>query len=358
MRRIDISTLVRPNIEKLVAYSSARSEFTGQANIFLDANENPYDDILNYNRYPDTYYVELRSAIASDLNIEVNQLMVTNGSDEGIDIIVRAFCEPGMDHLLTVEPGFGMFKVVADINDVGYRTFALNKDYSLDEEGLINSIGPQTKLVFLCSPNNPTGSSISHQFIERLCSEFNGIIIIDEAYIEFSDKGSVVPLINKYNNLIITQTFSKALGAAGIRLGKIIADPELLTYLNKIRMPYNISTNTSEEALRLLKDEDLRKKMIEEINAEKELMYQRLNDYDQVVKVFPSDANFYLVKFKEASDIYKKLLEAGVVVRSFSRKKGCEDCLRITVGTKMQNSKFYQAMEVIHSNIENNEKSQ
>lgn len=358
MRRIDISALVRPNIEKLVAYSSARSEFTGQANIFLDANENPFDDLLSYNRYPDTYYTALRSAITRDLNIDIKQLMLTNGSDEGIDIIVRAFCEPGNDELLTVEPGFGMFKVVADINNVGYRTFALKKDYSLDEEGLLNSIRPQTKLFFLCNPNNPTGASISHQFIERMCTEFNGIVIIDEAYIEFSDKGSVVPLINEYNNLIITQTFSKALGAAGIRLGKVIADAELLAYLNKIRMPYNISTNTSEEALRLLKDEDLRNTMIEEINSEKEAMYQRLNDYNQVIEVYPSDANFYLVKFNGASIIYKSLLQAGVVVRSFSRKKGCEDCLRITVGTKEQNNKFYKAMEQIHSNIEFKEKSQ
>ncbi|NNF33437.1 MAG: histidinol-phosphate transaminase [Saprospiraceae bacterium] len=358
MRRIDISALVRPNIEKLVAYSSARSEFTGQANIFLDANENPYDEILSYNRYPDTYYSELRSIIAKDLSIDIDQIMLTNGSDEGIDIIVRAFCEPSRDHLMTVEPGFGMFKVVADINDIGYRTYRLNDDYSLDEQGLIDSIAPETKLIFLCSPNNPTGSSISHQFIERLCTEFNGIVIIDEAYIEFSDKGSVVSLINEYNNLIITQTFSKALGAAGIRLGKVIADTEVLVYLNKIRMPYNISTNTSEEALRLLKNEDLKKKMIKEINSEKEDMYQRLDDYDQVIEVYPSDANFYLVKFNGASKIYESLLQAGVVVRSFSRKKGCEDCLRITIGTQEQNNKFYKAMEQIHSNIEINEKSQ
>jgi histidinol-phosphate aminotransferase len=284
--------------------------------------------------------------------------MLTNGSDEGIDIIVRAFCQPGRDYLLTVEPGFGMFKVVADINDVGYWTFELNEDYSLDEKGLMNLIEPQTKLIFLCSPNNPTGSSISHQFIERLCTEFNGIVIIDEAYIEFSNNRSVIPLINNYNNLIITQTFSKALGAAGIRLGKVIADPELLTYLNKIRMPYNISTNSSEEAVKLLKDEGLRRRMIDEISIEKKLMHQRLHGYDQVIKVYPSDANFYLVKFKEASNTYKKLLEAGVVVRSVTSKKGCENCLRITVGTKGQNSKFYQAMDLIQSNIENNEKSQ
>ncbi len=352
MNRKDIISLLRPNIKQLIAYSSARSEFSGEARIYLDANENPFDSVLNYNRYPDTHYSELRGVIAEDLDINIDQLLLTNGSDEGIDVIVRAFCNPGKDHLLTVHPGFGMFKVVADINDVGYRSFPLNADFSLDEEGFLDQIGENTKLIFLCSPNNPTGYSLSTNFIHHLCESFKGIVIIDEAYIEFSSQASFVPLINHYNNLIVTQTFSKAIGAAGIRLGKIIGDPETLEYLNRIRMPYNISTNTVEEAVNLIHNKDERENMIFEIKQQKDKLYKNLLAMNEVVEVFPSDANFFLVHFKNADKLYHYLLGKGVVVRSFGNKKGSEGCLRITVGTKDQNNEFYKAMDELHSKVQ------
>ena len=342
-----VTDLIRTNILGLIPYSSARAEFKGKAEVFLDANENPFDEFLKYNRYPDPLQRELKEKICELKKVAIDNVFLSNGSDEAIDILIRIFCEPGNDSILTFTPGFGMYKVAASINNVKVKSFPLDRNYSLDFQAFQQEIDSGVKLVFLCSPNNPTGNSLPEDEVVKLCKLSNSIIVVDEAYIDFSPRNSMIRLINDHKNLVILQTLSKAHGGAGIRVGMAFADSEIIHYMNNVKMPYNMSQANQVLAMALLSTPEQYQKMLRQVLMEKKEMFKRLQQYRGIRKIFPSDANFYLIQVEEADFLYGKLIEKGIVVRNLSRKKGCEGCLRITVGTNSQNAELYKALDSI-----------
>jgi histidinol-phosphate aminotransferase len=329
-----IEELIRPDLLELKAYSSARDEFEGEATIFLDANENPYENGVN--RYPDPLQTALKSRISLLKNINQNAIFLGNGSDECIDLLIRLFCTPFKDKITTIAPSYGMYSVSAKINGVKLNQVLLNDDFSLNIEEILKQ-SKESKLLFICSPNNPTGNSFPCEQLIILIENFNGIVVIDEAYIDFSSKTSFVSLISKYKNLIITQTFSKSYGMAGIRLGMLFGNPQIINYLNKIKPPYNINVLTQKFALQQLsKYEDIQKN-IKKIIIERQKLIDSFAQIEKIEKVFPSDANFILIKIKNANEEYKRLISKGIVVRNRSKEQLCESCLRITVGTEQEN---------------------
>jgi len=328
---MDINKLIRTNIKNLKPYSSARDEYTGEAMVFLDANENPFNK--PYNRYPDP----LQRKIAAIKGCEPSQIFLGNGSDEPIDLLFRAFCEPGQDNMVTIDPTYGMYQVSADINKVEVRKVKLNPDYSFSADALLKKTDDQTKLIFICSPNNPTGNLLDKGEMIKLIQSFSGLVIVDEAYIDFAPGASLLTELNQYKNLVILQTFSKAWGMAGIRLGMAFASPEIIQIFNKIKYPYNINMLTQQKALELIEMETDKNQWVEALIDERKRLEEQLNSFPFVVKVFPSDANFVLVKMHDARGIYDFLVENGIIVRDRSKVVLCDDSLRITVGSKEEN---------------------
>jgi histidinol-phosphate aminotransferase len=338
-----LDKILRENIKNLKPYSSARDEYTGKQAVFLDANENPYDN--SYNRYPDPLQIEVKETISNIKGISSGSIFLGNGSDESIDLLIRAFCEPRIDNIVSVEPSYGMYKVLADINDVKFNTVLLAGDFQLDTKGILKAADNNTKLIFLCSPNNPTSNSFNKQDIEAILNSFKGIVIVDEAYIDFSTKGSLLSILDEYKNLVVLQTFSKAWGLAGIRLGMAFGSAEIISVLNKVKYPYNISSLTLETAKKELADNKSKDKWIERILNSRENLTKELNSLPYVIKVYPSDANFLLVKLNSPKEIYDYLVERKIIVRDRSNVILCEGCLRITVGTEDENAMLMNALK-------------
>lgn len=332
---MNLDKLIRTNIKNLKPYSSARDEYTGEAMVFLDANENPFNQ--PYNRYPDPLQRKLKEKIAKIKNCQPEQLFLGNGSDEPIDLLFRAFCEPGQDNIVSIDPTYGMYQVAADINNIEVRTIKLKDDYDFVANELLNTADANTKLIFLCSPNNPTANLLDKDEMIKLITSFDGLVIVDEAYIDFAPGSSLLPELNKFENLVILQTFSKAWGMAGIRLGMAFASAEIISIFNKIKYPYNINILTQQKAMELLELETDKQQWVDLLIAEREKLAEQLKGFPFVVKVFPSAANFLLVKMYDARGIYDFLVENGIIVRDRSKVVLCEDSLRITVGKPEEN---------------------
>ncbi len=339
---MDLDKLLRNNIKALKPYSSARDEFSGEAEVYLDANENPYN--APYNRYPDPLQWKLKEKIARIKSVTPEQIFLGNGSDEPIDIVFRAFCEPGVDNMVSIDPTYGMYQVAADINNVEVRKVKLDENYDFKAQDLLNAANSNTKAIFICSPNNPTGNLQNRDEMKKLIAGFEGIVVVDEAYIDFAPESSFVSELNKYPNLIILQTFSKAWGMAGIRLGMAFAQPEIIKVFNKVKYPYNINILTQQKALELLENIDDKQKWVNEILAERDKMMRKLFKFPFVQVVYPSDANFILVKMDDARGIYEYLTEQKIIVRDRSKVTLCEDCLRITIGSPEENKKLIEAL--------------
>ncbi|MFD2516064.1 histidinol-phosphate transaminase [Pontibacter locisalis] len=342
----NLESIVRPNVLKMKPYSSARDEFKGEASIFLDANENNLGSLAgeNYNRYPDPHQKKLKTLIAEIKDVRSEQVFLGNGSDEAIDLLLRAFCRPGKDALLCLPPTYGMYEVSANLNEVRIDTVQLTADFQIPVQEVLQTLKPETKLLFICSPNNPTGNSIRTEDIETLLNKFSGLVVIDEAYIDFADTPSWTTRLNDFPNLVILQTFSKAWGMAGLRLGMAFASAEIIALLDKIKPPYNINEATQELVLQAIDKTEVLKDMVEEIVQERELLMQALPSIQAVETVYPSDANFLLVKVTDAGAMYKFLLSKGIVVRNRSGLPGCEGCIRISVGTLEENQTLLKAM--------------
>lgn len=339
----EIDSLVRENVRSLVPYSCARDEFQGKEGIFLDANENPFG---NLNRYPDPYQRELKSAISRLKGIAAENIFLGNGSDEIIDLCFRVFCNPGRDKALTFFPSYGMYEVSASINDIGLIKIPLNKEFQINTGDLTPWLTkPELKLIFICSPNNPTGNSMNETDIEYIISSFKGIVVIDEAYIDFSEKPSFRKLIDIYPNLIVMQTFSKAFGLAAARVGMAFTNAVIVSYFNKMKPPYNISTLNQKAALTRIRNMDLFKNQVKRIISERERLVKNLKKLSIIEEVFPSDSNFLLVKTKNAELIYTMLVEKKIIVRN--RSKLVPGCIRITVGTRSENNKLMRALRTI-----------
>ena len=338
----NLDTLVRTNIRTLKPYSSARDEFKGEASIFLDANENSLGSpmVKWYNRYPDPLQLKVKEKIAFIKKIPIDQIFLGNGSDEAIDLLFRCFCEPGIDEVVIFPPTYGMYEVSANINNIKLNRVPLTEQFQLDLEALEQTIKPSTKIIWICSPNNPTGNSIDREAIEMILNNFDGLVVIDEAYINFSRQKSWLSDLQDYPNLVVLQTLSKAWGLAGIRLGMAFASPEIIGYLNKVKPPYNISEPVQELAVKALEEIGQVNDMIVTLVNERQNMVSSLLQNEEVVKIYPSDANFLLVKFKDAAGLYKYFVQQGIVVRDRSNVVLCEGCLRITVGTPQENQKL------------------
>ena len=344
----DLETLVRPNIKDLVPYSSARKEFAGGAtNIFLDANENSFGSPLetSFNRYPDPLQTEIKRIIAEWINLSANQIFVGNGSDEAIDLLLRVFCRPALDEILITPPTYGMYEVSANINDVLIKRVLLDSDFGLSSERILENSGERTKLIFFCSPNNPTGNSLEHETVLEIARNFKGIVVVDEAYIHFSREKSFVRDLKKHPNLVVLQTFSKAWGLAGLRVGMAFASEEIITLLNRVKPPYNVSQIAQEALLAALENKEQVETVIAEIIREREALGEKLEKLAIVERVFPSDANFLLVKTSDANRIYHYLIEQQIVVRNRSNVELCAGCLRITIGTPEENQTLLKALE-------------
>jgi histidinol-phosphate aminotransferase len=342
----DLNKLVRPNIRALKPYSSARSEFSGVASVFLDANENSFGSPLTkwYNRYPDPLQWDLKKKIAGIKHVPAEQMLLGNGSDECIDLLIRAFCEPALDAVLICPPTYGMYEVYAHVNNVAVQEVPLLPDFQLNLEGIEAAITAQTKIIFICSPNNPTGNSIDREDIEIILNNFDGLVVVDEAYINYSRSRSFLPALKDYPNLVVLQTFSKAWGLAALRLGVTYAAPEIIDVLNKIKPPYNINAATQEIALKALDKLGEVNAMIQETVEERSTLISQLADVPGVQKIFPTDANFVLVRFSEATKVYEYLRDQGIIVRNRSNVLLCDDCLRITVGTPEQNQQLIKTL--------------
>lgn len=339
---IDLQKLVRPNVWEMKPYSSARNEFHGEASVFLDANENPYN--YPYNRYPDPLQGKLKQRISELKGIEPEYIFTGNGSDEAIDLVIRAFCEPGKDNILSIDPSYGMYKVAADVNNVEFRKVHLNQNYDLDAGALLSEVNPDTKVIFLCSPNNPTGNNLKRDAIYKVLDNFEGIVVLDEAYIDFSSSPSFIGDLKKYPNLVILQTLSKAWGAAGLRLGMAFASAEIIGILNKVKYPYNVNQLTQEKALEILDNVEEMKRQLRCILVERELIESTLHKIPCVKEIYPTDANFILVKVQDANATYNYLVEKGVIVRNRTNISLCEGCIRITIGTPDENTLLLKAL--------------
>ena len=347
MSKIDITQLIRPMVREIAPYRSARDDFEDfeAQKIFLDANENPYKSIAN--RYPDPLQRQLKRTLAKIKGVEANQILLGNGSDEVLDLVFRAFCEPGQDEIILLPPTYGMYAVLAQLNNVKVNTVPLNESFQLDLERIMKQVNGNTKVIFVCSPNNPTGNSIPLEQIQNLLNQFSGLVVVDEAYVDFSTKGSAVRLLDDYPHLMICQTFSKAYGLAGIRLGMGIADSKIIDYFNKIKPPYNVNVLTQKTAYNSLNDQNTTKEHVKELLAERQKLEKELLNIDFVNKIYPSDANFLLIQVDNASKRYDQLLSLDIVVRNRSSLLGCENTLRITVGTPQENIRLINACKTI-----------
>jgi histidinol-phosphate aminotransferase len=343
----DLNKLLRENIKCLTPYSSARDDFKGEAKVFLDANENSFGSPLTrwYNRYPDPLQVKVKEKISGIKNVPVQNIFLGNGSDECIDILIRAVCEPGEDNLLICPPTYGMYEVSANINDAGVKKVSLTESFQLNLPAIENAIDDHTKMIFLCSPNNPTGNSLIREDIEIILNNFFGLVVIDEAYINFSHQRSFLQELKDYPNLVVMQTLSKAWGLAALRVGMAFASEDIIHVMNKIKPPYNINQASQELALQALDELGQVNDMIKEIVQQREELRDSLSNIPIVQKIYPSDANFLLVKVVNARNVYEDLLQKKIVVRDRSKVELCDDCLRITVGTSSENTTLLKALK-------------
>lgn len=344
---MDIKDLQRENIKTLRPYSTARDEYKGQASVYLDANENSFGSPLpeNFNRYPDPLQLDLKDAISKIKGVPVEHTFLGNGSDEAIDLLYRAFCNPGKDNVIILPPTYGMYEVSANINDVEVRKVNLLPNFQLDLEGIAEAIDENTKLIFICSPNNPTGNSIIRTDIETILANFKGLVVIDEAYINFAKQRTFIQELTEYPHLVILQTFSKAWGLAGLRLGMAFASTVVIDIMNKVKAPYNISQSTQDLALEALKNISVVNEWIKLTVADREKLITDLATLPFVKKVYPSDANFVLTEVNDATATYTYLVAQGIIIRDRSKVTLCEGCLRITVGTPQENDILLTALK-------------
>jgi len=347
MSEFNLQNLVRANVQKLQPYSSARDEYkaSGTEMIFLDANENPFENGVN--RYPDPLQRDLKSALAELKIVNQEQILFGNGSDEVLDLIFRAFCEPGVDNVITLPPTYGMYKVLAGINNIENREVLLTEEFQLDIKSILKSVDEQTKLLFICSPNNPTGNAFDARDIKTILENFNGIVVIDEAYIDFSSYETWIGFLDLYPNLIVTQTLSKAYGMAGIRLGVCYASAAIISVLNKIKPPYNVNELTQQKALERVLAVDEVFDEVESILEERNRLMIALQEIKFIKEIFPTDANFILVKVDDANERYQELIEKGIVIRNRTTQPLCENTLRFTIGTSEENKKLIEALKEI-----------
>jgi histidinol-phosphate aminotransferase len=345
MKTFNIQNLIRENIKSMKPYSSARDEFKDfdQNIIFLDANENPNENGVN--RYPDPQQKTVKLALSEIKKVPSTQILLGNGSDEVLDLLFRAFCEPNIDNVITLPPTYGMYGVLANLNAIENREVLLNEDFEPQIDKILSKVDSNTKMIFLCSPNNPTGNSFADESIVTLLKNFKGIVVLDEAYIDFSEKESWLQEINDYPNLVITQTLSKAYGMAGIRLGILYASLEIITVLNKIKPPYNVNVLTQSKALQYLENQEIVKQQIAEIKNQRNLVYKQLLNTNFVKEIYKTDTNFILCKVDDANKRYNQLLEKGIVIRNRTNDALCENCLRITIGTESENQKLIEVLK-------------
>lgn len=340
----EFKDLVRKNIWDLKPYSSARDEYKGvEASVFLDANENPYNG--PHNRYPDPMQRDLKATLAPIKKVKVENIFLGNGSDEAIDLVYRAFCEPKKDNVVAIDPTYGMYLVCAEVNDVEYRKVLLDANYQFKANELLAATDEHTKLIFLCSPNNPTGNNLSRAEIEKVLNQFQGFVILDEAYNDFSDEPSFLSQLDKYPNLVVFQTFSKAWGCAAIRLGMAFASPEIIAILSKIKYPYNINQLTQKQAIEMLHKHYEVERWVKTLINERAYLIDAFKKLSCVKKIYPTDANFFLTKVTDARVIYTYLVQLGIIVRNRHTVTLCQDCLRITVGTRNENDKLIEALQ-------------
>ena len=344
---MNLNQLIRPCIKAMKPYSSARDEFKSQDQnlVFLDANENPFANGLN--RYPDPQQQLLKNKLAELKGVEPNQILLGNGSDEVLDLLFRVFCTPNKDAMLTLTPTYGMYGVLANLNAVEQQTVALTADFQIDVEVVLNAMQPNTKLLFVCSPNNPSGNTMNVTAIKRILDNFNGIVVIDEAYIDFTDATSWLKYLSAYPNLVVTQTLSKAYGLAGIRLGICYASSEIIAVLNKIKPPYNINILTQKAALEVLSDRTTTQEQVRIILSERDTLIQNFQNIPWIETLFPTDANFILMRVDDANLRYEQLKQKGIIVRNRTNQPLCENCLRITVGTPQENMKLINVFKTL-----------
>ena len=343
----DLNTILRENIKKLVPYSSARDEFKGEASVYLDANENAFGSPIEeqYNRYPDPLQWKVKEKISRIKGVPPKNIFLGNGSDEAIDILFRAFCRPGIDNVIILPPTYGMYEVSANINDVEIRKVNLTADYQPDLDAIAEAVDENTKLIFVCSPNNPTGNSFYREAVEAMLVNFNGLVVIDEAYINYSRQKSFIQELTEYPNLVVLQTLSKAWGLAALRMGMAFASEEIIEIFNKVKPPYNISEASQQLVLKALDNVEQVNSWIKEIILERDKLVLSLKNFNFVLDIYPSDANFILVKTTDANGIYNFLVEKGIIVRNRTKVELCEGSLRITVGTPEENQKLIETLK-------------
>ena len=339
----DLKDLTRPNIWSLAPYSSARNEYAGrEARVFLDANENPYNQ--PFNRYPDPLQLELKAALSKVKGVPAQNIFLGNGSDEAIDLPYRCFCEPGKDNVVAIEPTYGMYKVCADINDVEYRPVLLDEHYQITADKLLAATDAHTKIIWLCTPNNPTGNCLNREEVVKAIEGFEGLVIVDEAYSDFSSQKTLRSELAKYPNLIVLNTMSKAWGCAAIRLGMAFASEEIIGLFNKVKYPYNVNLLTQQQALEALKDPFEVDNWVKILLQERTRMIEAFEMLPICEKVYPTDANFFLAKMSDATKIYNYLVDQGIIVRNRNKVQLCQNCLRITIGTKTENAELIAAL--------------
>ena len=343
---ININNLLRKNIRDLKPYSTARDEYSGSIGIFLDANENSFGSIPtgDLNRYPDPYQKKIKEKLAVIKNVNVNNIFIGNGSDEAIDLLFRAFCEPGKDSVLIMPPTYGMYKVAAEINDIKTIEVPLSKSFEVETDRVLENVDEQTKMIFICSPNNPSGNLLNRDSIKTIVNNFNGIVVIDEAYIDFAQSDSWNNELANFNNLVVLQTFSKAWGLANIRVGMAFANEEIISVLDNIKYPYNVNGVSQQIIIDALDNESIKNEVVNNIILERNKLAKAISEIDFVEYVFPSDSNFLLAKVKDANKVYDFLLENKIIVRNRSNMIHCDECLRFTVGTLEENKKLIEIL--------------
>ncbi len=343
----DLNKILRSHIASMKPYSSARDEYKGTRGIFLDANENPYGSVGGgqYNRYPDPMQWAVKELIAGVKDVVKEQIFLGNGSDEPIDLLIRAFCEPGKDNVIQMSPTYGMYQVSADLNFVQVIDVPLSADFNIRTADVLNAVTSNTKIIFICSPNNPTGNSLSRESIETIIKSFDGLVVVDEAYIDFSDEPTFLKDLTKYANLVVLQTFSKAWGLAGVRLGMAFASQEIIKVLSKIKYPYNINMLTQQVAIKALQDLAGRDKMVKDVLEQRERLAAELMKISYVKYIYPSDANFLLVKMDSAKEVFDFLINKEVIVRDRTKVMLCEGCLRVSIGTDKENDSLLAEMK-------------
>lgn len=351
----ELEKLLRPHILQIKPYSSARDEYTGKMGVFLDANENPYGSLTGeaYNRYPDPYQSEIKEKLAPIKGLSTAEIFLGNGSDEAIDLLMRAFCVPGKDNIILLPPTYGMYEVSASINDIAVKRVNLTEDFQLRSEAILDAVDEFTKIIFICSPNNPSGNKMDRKAIRTIISSFHGLVVVDEAYIDFSDEPSFTTELSDFPNLLVMQTFSKAWGLANLRIGMAFASEQIIRILNLIKPPYNISGLTQQKVLESLDKAEKIDELVKDVLSERVYLEGELDSLTFVLKIHPTHANFLLVKMDHARKIYEYLIHEMIIVRDRSKVVLCEDCLRITVGTRAENKLLIEALKRYEPIIKN-----